>query len=108
MAAINTLEKIRRLEKYVAIQESTDTVFDLALDKLLDREVTRLQEMQEKLHGELVEFEKRYGLDSHTFYRQYEEGRLGDAIDLVEWSATVEMMNNIRQHLNLLQNAAHQ
>ncbi len=105
MTAVSTLDKIRRLEKYIAIQEGTDTVFDLALDKLLNREVVRLEQMQDELQGELVEFEHTYGLESQAFYRQYEEGKLGDATDFVEWSSTVEMVNNIEQQLRLLQNS---
>lgn len=106
MTAASTLDKIKRLEKYVAVQEITDTVFDLALDKLLNREVVRLEQMQDELQGELAEYEKNYGIESQAFYRQYEEGQLGDAIDFIEWSSTVEMVGNIKQQLSLLQNAA--
>lgn len=104
MTALSTLDKIKRLEKYIAVQEITDTVFDLALDKLLNREVMRLKQMQEELNGELADFEQSYGIESEAFYRQFEAGKMGDATDFIEWSSTVEMVNNIEQRLGLLQN----
>ncbi|MBX3053823.1 MAG: hypothetical protein KF753_20255 [Caldilineaceae bacterium] len=105
MAVVTTLDKIKRLEKYIAAQEVTDTVFDLTLDKLLNREVSRLERMQEELNSELADFEQSYGIESEAFYRRYEAGEMGDATDFIEWSSTVEMVNNIEQQLGLLQNA---
>lgn len=55
--------------------------------------------LREQLRADLAGFEEMYGMDSDTFYRQYEEGKLGDAVDFVEWSSTVEMMNNIKEQL---------
>lgn len=55
--------------------------------------------LQDQLRADLNWFEQVYGIDSDTFYRQYEEGKLGDAVDFVEWSSTVEMMNNIQEQL---------
>ena len=107
MTAVHTLDKIKRLERYIAVQETADSVFDLALDKLLDREMNRWEQMQDQLHADLIGFEQVYGIDSDTFYRQYEEGKLGDAVDFVEWSSTVEMMKNAQKHLGLLRNNDH-
>jgi len=50
-----------------------------------------------------IEFEKRYGLDSEEFYRRYEKGMMGDDMDYVEWSATVDMLAGIEKRVSLLQ-----
>ncbi len=64
-----------------------------------DSTVLRGKLLREQLRADLLAFEQMYGIDSDTFYRQYEEGKLGDAVDFVEWSSTVEMMNNIEKQL---------
>ncbi len=106
---ISTLEKIRRLEEYLALNNSNiDPVFETTIDKLLIREHNRLIELKTRLTNELSEFEKQYDLESDDFYQQYEEGELGDVMDFVEWAATVEMVTNVRRRLELLGAASNQ
>lgn len=105
MAVTNTLEKLRRLERYVSTQDAVDSVLEMTLEKLVRREIERLQLLRNELHTDLTTFEKTYGLDSATFYGQYEVGALGDAIDFVEWSSTVDMLENLDRHLQLLQSS---
>ena len=103
---ISTLEKIRRLEEYLALNNSNiDTVFETTIDKLLVREHTRLIELKSQLSNELSEFEKRYDLNSNDFYQQYEAGVLGDLMDYVEWAATLDMFTNIKRSIDLLEAA---
>ena len=64
-----------------------------------DPTVLRGTLLRDQLRADLAGFEQMYGIDSDTFYRQYEEGKLGDAVDFVEWSSTVEMLNNINEQL---------
>ncbi len=101
---MTTLEKVRRLEKYIANDDaSANSVLDLALDKMLAREVERLRSLQVTLQGQLSGFETRYQMDSPAFYADYEQGKLGDEMDFVEWAATVEMVRNVKTRLSLLQ-----
>jgi hypothetical protein len=101
---MTTLEKVKRLEQYVAIDNSAvDRVFDMTLDKLLAREAARLHDIRARLLGQLAEFEERYGVESDEFYAQYERGKMGDATDFVEWSATVDMLANVEKRLDLLE-----
>lgn len=105
MAVTNTLEKLRRLERYVSTQDAVDSVLEMTLEKLVRREIERLQLLRNELHTDLTTFENTYGLDSATFYGQYEVGVLGDDIDFVEWSSTVDMLENLDRHLQLLQSS---
>lgn len=103
---ISTLEKIRRLEEYLALNNSNiDPAIETTINKLLVREHNRLLELKKRLTNELSEFEKQYDLQSDDFYQQYEAGELGNAMDFVEWAATVEMVTNVKRSIDLLEAA---
>jgi len=101
---LSTLEKVKKLETYLAVGNSTvDPVLDMTINKLLSREVNRLIELKARLSTEIVEFEKRYNIKTDTFLQRYEAGELGDAMDFIEWASTFEMISNVKQKLELLQ-----
>jgi hypothetical protein len=101
---MTTLEKVKLLEKYIAADVSTiDPVMELAIEKLLKREASRLDELRQRLLKQKTEFEEKYRLDSEEFYRRYEKGMMGDDMDYVEWSATVDMLAGIKKRASLLQ-----
>jgi len=100
---MTTLEKVRKLEQYIAIDNGTaNPVLDLSIDKMLSREIERLEQLRSSLSTQLSEFERTYGMDSHTQYRRYEQGELGDAMDFMEWAATTEMVESVDRRLALL------
>ena len=47
------------------------------------------------IHSHTAAFEARYGWTSDEFYPRFERGELGDDMDLIEWSATIEMIQNL-------------
>jgi len=98
------LNKVKRLEEYMASTNasSLDRVLELSIDKLLDRETSRLISQKARLEQQLADFEQRYSLNSEEFYEKFERGELGDAMDFVEWSATYEMVANLRCQLSIL------
>lgn len=99
----NTLEKVRRLEKYLSLNSSAvDNVLDTAIDKLLTYEISRLLELKARLTDQLEKFEDIYGMNSDNFYNRYEKGKMGDNMDFIEWASTVEMLNNAEKQLLLL------
>ena len=100
---MTTLEKVRRLEQYLAVDESVvNPVLDMTIEKLLRRETERVLDLKKRLMQQLQEFEENYGLKSADFYARYENGEMGDDIDFMEWSATVEMLANNDRRLALL------
>ena len=98
------LSKVKRLEEYMASTNasSLDRVLVLSIDKLLDRETSRLISQKARLEQQLSDFEQRYSFSSEEFYEKFERGELGDAMDFVEWSATYEMTANLRRQLSIL------
>lgn len=101
------LEKVKLLEEYVAVDASAvDPVVELAIEKLLKREASRMNKLKQRLLIQKVEFEKKYGISSDEFNRRYEKGTMGDEMDYVEWSATVDMLSGIDKRLTLLQQEA--
>ncbi len=96
-------EKVKRLERYLATDEAAaDRVVEQTVDKLLEREATRLTELKARLEQQLGDFEKQYAMKTPDFYARFEHGELGDATDFVEWSATYEMVENLNKRLALL------
>ena len=101
---MTTLEKVKRLEKYIASDVAAfDPVLDITIEKLLKRETVRVGDIQQRLMEQLEEFEKRYGIKTTEFREHYEKGLMGDGMDFVEWSATIDMLANIQKSIDLLQ-----
>ena len=72
------------------------------LDKIIELELRRLIDVQEKLAKDLAEFEKRYQLSSEGCYRRFESGELGDAADFFEWTGIYEVYQSNESTLQQL------
>ena len=46
---------------------------------------------------DLDEFEKQYNMKSADFFKQFEEGKLGDGQDYIVWAGIYEMLLNCKQ-----------
>jgi len=105
---MNTLEKIKLLEKYITtdVSVAADPVVEMAIEKLLRREILRMDELRQQLLKQRSEFEEKYELSSEEFCKRYEKGKMGDDIDYIEWSATIDMLSGIEERLSLLQQGA--
>lgn len=65
--------------------------------KIRDEEKAARLALRTRLEQQLGEFEKKYAMKTPDFYARFERGELGDATDFVEWSATFEMLENLRK-----------
>jgi len=103
MSALTTLEKIKRFEEYLTVEQTvSDQFLDQALIKLAYHERSRLLTLKARLERQAQEFEQRYALASAEFYPRYEKGAMGDLVDFMEWAATIEMLNRLTYRLTLL------
>ena len=98
-----TLAKIERLGEIVAHNDSEDYVLDLTINKMLQREINKIKVRIKDFNHQLDQFEKKHKLDSNHFIKQYETGELGDDIDYIEWSATIEMKAKAMDYIANLQ-----
>ena len=76
---------------------------DRMLGKLLEMALIQHRLRLEQYEQDLREFEKRYGMESAAFYRQFEAGELGDAIDFFEWSGLYELRQDILEKIHKLE-----
>ena len=97
------LEKVRQLENYLEWRGGyADSVMDLTIDKVMQRERTQMEAQLARLRLQLVVFEGQYSRSTPDFYERFERGELGDDADYFEWSATWEMVQQLQQGLRLL------
>jgi hypothetical protein len=79
-----------------------DSVMDLTINKMLQRERVQMEAQLTRLQQQLVAFEGQYGRSTPELHERFERGELGDDTDYVEWSATWEMVQQLQQGLKLL------
>jgi hypothetical protein len=80
-----------------------DPELDQVLGKLLDITIGRHQQRLARYECDLREFESRYGMDSATFYRRFEAGELGDAMDFFEWAGLYELRQDLVEKIQRLE-----
>ncbi len=98
-----TLEKIEKIGRIVAYNNSEDQILDITLNKILLREIHKIQAQIEGFKYELIIFEKKYALISTEFMVQFNNGLLGDDVDFIEWASTIEMKRNAEEYILNLQ-----
>ncbi|MCP4403940.1 MAG: hypothetical protein GY801_42370 [bacterium] len=101
---LNTLEKVKRLEQYLGIDDSqNDPVIDRTITKLLLRESGRMGALCTRLSEQIQGFEKQYDLSSLEFHDRYVRGDMGDDMDFIEWASTLDMLANAKKRLTILE-----
>ena len=83
-------------------QGQVSELMDHTLEKLLRHEAEQCQAQLGQLQADLAEFERKYQLSSTEFYRRFQAGQTGDAMDYVEWASLVQMADNLHKRLRLL------
>ncbi len=76
-----------------------DQIFGKLLSIALNQHRLRLERYEQDLH----EFETRYGMESAVFYRRFEAGELGDAMDFFEWAGLYELHQDIKEKIGHLE-----
>lgn len=64
--------------------------------------VKQMEALKSRLSSQIKEFEQQYHLPSSEFYTRYEQGKMGDEIDFIEWASTLEMLDNVTKRLTIL------
>ena len=99
-----TIDRLQYLEALYRQGYRSD-VIDRSLEKIIALERATAQRELAELQERLRTFETRYQMSSEDFYRRFRAGKLGDAMDMVEWSIFYEMWESVRARLTTLETA---
>jgi len=78
---------------------------DRVIGKVLEIALSQHRLRLERYERDLREFERRYGIESETFYRRFEAGKLGDAMDFFEWAGLYELRQDLLEKIQRLESA---
>ena len=85
--------------------KNTDIPKDLVKDVVLKTLRSRVEEINQKLN-DIYEnrgyFEKKYGMETEEFYKEFLSGALGDDMDFFEWKASKELYDELKEEKRLL------
>ena len=98
---MDTRYKLEVLKEACADEAELDQVVGKLLDLTLGQHRRRL----ERYERDLGAFEVQYGMDSATFYRRFEAGELGDAMDFFEWAGLYELRQDLLDKIRRVESA---
>ena len=84
---------------------SNDAELDQVLGKLFDVTLSQHRRRLERYEHDLGELEYRYSMDSVTFYKRFEAGKLGDAMDFFEWAGLYKLRQDLIDKIRRLESA---
>jgi len=98
-----TLDKLKRIERLIQDYPAADSVLELTIDKILQREINKLNLHISNFVVQIKQWEDLYKMDSQTFLEKFESGIIGDQVDFVEWASTLEMKSKSEKYISTLQ-----
>lgn len=102
--ASQTTRGLSRLERLIRIYETgqNSDLMDRVLDRVFAQEAADTQAAIQRLDGDIHNYEIQYGMSADDFFRQFDAGELGDAMDFIEWGSLIMMREDLRQRLEIL------
>lgn len=79
-----------------------DQEFDQLLGKLLEARLGQQRCYLRQYARDLQEFELRFDMESHLFYRRFEAGELGDSMDFFEWAGLYDLYQEVQSKVERL------
>lgn len=98
-----TLDKLKRLERLIQEYPAVDNVLVPTINKILQREINKLNLQIDNLSDQIKHWEDIYKMDSQSFLNKFETGQMGDQIDFIEWASTLGMKAKSEQYISTLQ-----
>lgn len=86
-------QTVSRLRSLIDLYQSgyRSALVDQTVGKLIALEIRQLRAELKRLAERMVAYEQRYQMSSQEFYERFMAGKLGDEMDLVEWSVFYDM-----------------
>ena len=92
----------QKLEVLKEVYEEEPTL-DRVLNKLLEGILAQYQRRRRQYEQALKVFEDRYEMPSAVFYKRFEAGELGDAMDFFEWASLFELYQEVLAKIRRLE-----
>ncbi len=98
MVAMNTdvLENLFKAKLQTPFVEET-------LGKLIQDQISQEELALKRLMPRLLDFEKKYGMSSSSFFSLYGQGKLGDEMDYFEWNVLYKMRLDSERRIAILE-----
>jgi hypothetical protein len=97
-----TAEQLRALAELYQEGQTSD-LMDRTLAKLLQHEAQQSLDQLRQFQVDLAEFERQYHLSSQEFYQRFQTGQTSDDMDFVEWASLIQMVENLKKRIQILQ-----
>jgi len=97
-----TLSKVKNLEKFIE-KHGEDSFISKTISKMISYKIQKYEEEIKTLNKELKKFEQIHKKETSVFFREFNEGLLGDEMDFVEWSSLYRMHNRLLERKNTLE-----
>jgi hypothetical protein len=55
-----------------------------------------------RIQDELKEYEKKFNMSSAQFYKQYQSGKMGDSLEIIDWAGKFELLGSIKDEYQAL------
>lgn len=91
----------KRLEQLYAAGLQ-DNFVDLALRKIVSRQIERDEADLARLNGRLDEFEAKYLMKSADFWQNFKAGKAEDTGDFMEWNALCRSRERLLSRIRIL------
>ena len=98
---MDTVHKLQVLQDTYTDEAALNQILEKLLQVTLNQHRSRLQ----RYTRELGVFEKQFGIKSDQFYRRFEAGEMGDAMDYFEWAGLYELYQDIAEKVQRLEQA---
>lgn len=70
--------------------------------KALKSRIEKLNQKIDELQRNMDYFKRKYGMESEEFYKEFKSGELGDDMDFMEWKASWEIFNELKNEKKAL------
>lgn len=96
-----------RLAQLIRLYEEgqVSDLMDRTLYKLFSTEAAEEQKAIKILRSDLDKLEERFDMESSDFFARFEEGKMGDSMDYMEWASLYQMYMRACKRLELLTGA---
>ncbi len=89
-----SLAKVKSLERFIE-KYGEDAFIAQTISKMMVYKAEEYSKEIQRLTQELRKFEQVHKKESSIFFKEFDEGKLDDEMDFIEWSSLYKMRNRL-------------